>query len=93
MALDHPPGGAYPHTDDGAHVRSLLHKTRSIAIENFNEHFKGIFDGHGPVPMKGLQATRCFALGAVLVYQLALLHRHEAGAELRRGLKPFLRAA
>ena len=88
-----PTGGAYPHTDDGAQVRSLLHKTRSIAIENFNEHFKGIFDGHGQVPTKGLQATQRFALGAVFVYQLALLHRHAVGAELRVGLKPFLRAA
>jgi hypothetical protein len=88
-----PKGGAYPHSDDGAQVRSLLHKTRSIAIENFNEQFKGIFDGHGQVPTKGLQATRRFALGAVFVYQLALLHRHQVGAELRVGLKPFLRAA
>ena len=88
-----PKGGTYPHTDDGTQVRSMLHKTRSIAIENFNEHFQGIFDGHGQVPTKGLTATRRFALGAVFVYQLALLHRHQVGAELRVGLKPFLRAA
>jgi hypothetical protein len=32
-------------------------------------------------------------LGAVLVYQLALLHRQALGADLRAGLKPCLRAA
>jgi hypothetical protein len=25
----------------------IFHKLRSITIENFNEQFKGIFDGHG----------------------------------------------
>ncbi len=42
--------GRYPHTDDGVEVRRSFHKLRSIAMENFNEHFKGIFDGHGQVP-------------------------------------------
>jgi len=42
--------GRYPHTDDGVEVRRVFHKLRSIAMENFNEHFKGIFDGHGQVP-------------------------------------------
>ncbi len=42
--------GRYPHTEDGVEVRRLFHKLRSIAMENFNEHFKGIFDGHGQVP-------------------------------------------
>ena len=42
--------GRYPHTDDGVEVRRIFHKLRSIAMENFNEHFKGIFDGHGQVP-------------------------------------------
>ena len=88
-----PAGGPYPHTDDGVEVRRILHKTRSIAIENFNEQFKGIFDGHGQVPTRGLVATRRFALGAIFVYQLALLHRHHSGADLRVGLKAFIRAA
>ena len=83
----------YPHTDDGVEVRRILHKTRSVAIENFNEQFKGIFDGHGQVPTRGLTATRRFALGAVLVYQLTLLYRHQIGADLRVGLKAFLKAA
>jgi hypothetical protein len=35
-------------------VRRIFHKLRSRVMENFNEHFKGIFDGHGQVPTKGL---------------------------------------
>jgi Transposase DDE domain len=85
--------GPYPHQDDGVEVRRLFHKLRSRAIENFNEQFKAIFDCHGQVPTKGLLATRRFVLGAVLVYQLTLLHRFEAKADLRVGLKPFLQAA
>jgi hypothetical protein len=75
-------------------VRRVFHKLRSVGIENFNEHFKGIFDAHGSVPTKGLRATRRFALGAVFVYQLALLERAEAGTpNLRSGLKAYLKAA
>ena len=85
--------GAYPHTDDGVEVRRVFHKLRSLAIENFNGQFKGIFDVHGSVPTRGLLRTRRFALGAVLVYQLALLHRYQSGGALRQGLKPFLCAA
>jgi hypothetical protein len=85
--------GAYPHTDDGVEVRSVFHKLRSLAIENFNEQFKGIFDVHGSVPTRGLVRTQRFALGAVFVYQLALLHRFEHGQDLRVGLKAFLKAA
>jgi hypothetical protein len=54
--------GPYPHTDVGVEVRRIFHKLRSLAIENFNEHFKGIFDSHGQVPTKGLANTRRFAL-------------------------------
>lgn len=86
-------GHPYPHTDPGVEVRRILHKTRSLAIENFNEQFKGIFDGHGPVPTRGLRATQRFALGAILVYQLSLLYRHQTSADLRIGLKAFLKAA
>jgi len=85
--------GAYPHTDDGAEVRRVFHKLRSRTIENFNEHFKGIFDGHGQVPTKGLLNTQRFALGAVFVYQLALLYRFENQLPLCIGLKAFLKAA
>ena len=85
--------GPYPHTDAGVEVRRILHELRSRAIENLNEQFKGIFDAHGQVPTKGLVNTRRFALGAVFVYQLSLLYRHEHGLDLRVGLKPFLKAA
>ncbi|MFZ5910261.1 MAG: hypothetical protein ACOYYU_09625 [Chloroflexota bacterium] len=44
--------GPYPHPDAGVEVRRIFHKLRSLAIESFNEHFKGIFDGHGQVPTK-----------------------------------------
>jgi plasmid stabilization system protein ParE len=85
--------GAYPHTDDGVEVRRIFHKLRSMANENFNEHFKAIFEVHGQVPTKGRINTERFALGAVLVYQLALLYRYERNLDINRGLKSFLRAA
>ena len=66
---------------------------RSLAIENFNEQFKGIFDAHHQVPTKGLTNTQRFVLGAILVYQLTLLYRFEHGLNLRAGLKAFLKAA
>jgi hypothetical protein len=83
----------YPHHDDGVAVRKVLHKTRSIAIENFNEHFKAIFDVHGSVPTKGLVATRRFVLSAVFVYQLAILYCHLNDLDLRLGFKALLKAA
>jgi len=85
--------GRYPHTDAGVEVRRVFHRLRSSTIETFNEQFKGIFDGHGQVPTKGLTNTRRFALGAILVYQLTLWYRFEHGLDLRVGLKPFLKAA
>lgn len=88
-----PKGGRYPYDDAGAEVRRVLHKTRSITIENFNEQFKGIFDAHAHVPTRGLAATRRYALGAIFTYQLVVLQRHQQEADLRVGLKAFLRAA
>jgi hypothetical protein len=85
--------GPYPHTDPGVEVRRIFHRLRHIAIENFNEHFKAIFDVPGPVPTKGRLDTARFALGAVFTYQLALLHRFEQGSKTNRGLKAFLKAA
>lgn len=85
--------GSYPHTDIGVEVRRIFHMLRSKTIENFNEQFKGIFDAHGQVPTKGLANTRRFALGAIFVYQLALLFRFEHDMPLRVGLKAFLKAA
>jgi hypothetical protein len=85
--------GAYPHTDEGVEVRRIFHQLRSHAIENFNGQFKAIFDYRRPVPTRGLVATSRFVLGAVLVYQLALLYRFENNQDLRIGLKPLLQAA
>lgn len=85
--------GGYPHTDDGVEVRRVFHQLRSHAIENFNAQFKAIFNCLGQVPTRGLVSTQRFVLGAVLVYQLALLHRFENGEDLRVGLKPYLQAA
>jgi len=88
-----PQYGPYPHEDDGKEVRRVFHQLRSLAIENFNEQFKSLFDGHGQVPTKGERNTQRFALGAVLVYQRILLYRFENGLDLRSGLKAFLKAA
>jgi hypothetical protein len=88
--------GKYPHSDPGVEVRRVFHKLRSLAMENLNEHFKAIFDVHGPVPTKGKVATARFALGAVLVYQLAILYHVERGVQkdqLNVGLKYLLKAA
>ena len=85
--------GPYPHTDDGTEVRRLFHHLRSHAIENFNEHYKALFDGHGSVPTRGLRATQRYLLGAVFVYQLLLLYRFETGGDLRLGLKALFKAA
>src|SRR5579859_438705 len=81
--------GPYPHTDDEVEVRHVFHKLRSVAIE----HFKGIFDVHRQVCTRGLNNTQRFALGAVWLYQVALLYRPENGLPLNQGLKSFLRAA
>jgi hypothetical protein len=64
-----------------------------LAIENFIEQFKGIFDGHSQVPTKGLLNARRLALGAILLYQLALLHRFKHDQSLAIGLRVFLKAA
>jgi Transposase DDE domain len=85
--------GKHPCTDMGVGVRKIFHKLRSLAIENFNEQFKGIFDVHGQVPTKGLVNTRRFALGAIFVYQIALLYRFQNNMSLRVGLKAFLKSA
>jgi hypothetical protein len=89
-----PKRGAYPHTDEGVEVRRIFHLLRHRAIENLNGHFKVLFEAYEAVPTKGEADTARSALGAVFVYQLALLHRHdERRSETNRGLKAFLRAA
>ena len=71
----------------------MFHKLRSLAIENFHEQFKGIFDGHDQVPTKGLCDTSHLLSAAILLYQLALLYRFQHDQPLRVGLKAFLKAA
>jgi hypothetical protein len=88
-----PQHGRYPHDDEGKEVRRIFHLLRHHTIENFYEQFKAIFDAHEQVPTKGLVNTQRFALGAVFVYQLALLYRFEQAMDLRVGLKAFLKAA
>lgn len=85
--------GNYPHKGFGKEVRRIFHKLRSIANENFNQLFKGIFGAHQQVPTRGRTQTALWALGAILVYQLALWYRFEKGLDLKIGLKPFLKAA
>jgi hypothetical protein len=85
--------GAYPHTDAGVEVRRVFPQLRSHAIENFNGQFKAIFGCLDKVPTRGLIATRLFALGAVLLYQLSLWHYAIAQRDLRQGLTPFVRSA
>ena len=75
-------------------MRRIFHLLRHRAIENLNGHSQGPLRRYGSVPTKGQADTARFALGAVLVYQMALLHRHHDGrSETNLGLKAFLRAA
>ena len=85
--------GRYPHTDPGVEVRRIFHKLRSIAIEPFNALFKNIFEWGGQVPVKGLKRVRLIVLGALLVYQLALLYQFHHALPLGLAIKPLLRAA
>ncbi|HEX8537222.1 MAG TPA: transposase [Cystobacter sp.] len=85
--------GKQPRTDAGKDVRRVFHALRGIAIENFNALFKSTFDARRPAPTRGLVNTQRFALGAVFVFQLALLYRSHRGACNQRGLKALLRAA
>jgi hypothetical protein len=74
-------------------VRRVFHQLRSHAIENFNGQFKSIFDARQSGPTRGFVATRRWVLAAVLVYQLTVWCRFEAGDGLRVGLKSFIKAA
>jgi hypothetical protein len=85
--------GPYPHRDGGVEVRKIFHKLRSQAIEPFNGLFKNVFGWRMKMPVKGLQRSQLLALGAVVVYQLALLYQHERHLPLGKGVKPFLRTA
>jgi hypothetical protein len=45
------------------------------------------------MPVKGLQRSQLLALGAVVIYQLALRYQHEQHLPLGKGIKALLRAA
>lgn len=64
-----------------------------MSIETLNEHFKTLFEAHWSLPTTGTRDTARITLGAVFLYQLALLHRHEQHSVTNRRLKIFLRAA
>jgi Transposase DDE domain len=85
--------GSSPRRDGGAQVRKVFHKLRSKAIEPFNGLFKNIFEWRVKMPVKGLRRSQLLALGAVVIYQLALLYQHERHLPLGKGIKPLLRAA
>jgi hypothetical protein len=85
--------GPYPHTDPGVDIRRIFHILRHQAIEPFNGLFKNVFEWGGQVPVKGLKRTQLIVLGAVLLYQLALLYQFEHSKPLGQGIKPLLRAA
>lgn len=85
--------GTKLRTDPGAKVRQLFHRLRSKAIEPFNGLFKNIFEWSGQVPVRGLQPTKLFVLGAIFLYQLILLYQFEYQLPLGKRIKPLLRAA
>jgi hypothetical protein len=45
------------------------------------------------MPVKGIQQSQSLALGAIVLYQMALLYQHERGLPVGQGIKPLLRAA
>jgi hypothetical protein len=55
--------------------------------------FKDIFGRGKGMPVKGLETSQLFALGATLLYRLAPLYRHENQLEVGEGIKPLLQAA
>lgn len=84
--------GKRPAPAAGAQVRQIFHGLRGLSVENFNALFKGIFDAESVLPTRGLPSSQRFALGAILVFQLALLHRYHH-AQPQVGIKAFLQAA
>lgn len=79
--------------DPGKDVRRIFHALRGIAMENFNSLFKSINGVYRQLPTRGLVNTQRFLLGALFVYQLALLYRFHTGQPHQRGIKALIRAA
>jgi hypothetical protein len=71
----------------------IFHKLRSLAIEPFNGLFKNVCEWRGQLPVKGLKRCQLFALGASLLYQIALLYQHQRQQPVGVGVKALLRAA
>jgi hypothetical protein len=82
-----------PRNAAGTEVRRVFHRLRSVAMENYNSLFKSTFDFRRPIPTRGLVNTQRFVLGAVLVFQLALLYRYQCGELHQQGIKALIRAA
>lgn len=85
--------GPRPHQDGGVEVRRIFHKLRSTSIEPFNGLFKNVFECGKNLPVKGLNKSQLFALGAIFLYQLVLLYQYENQLEVGKGIKALLRAA
>jgi len=85
--------GPHPHRDGGVEVRRIFHKLRSQAIEPFNGLFKDVFDWSSRMPVKGLRRIQLLALGAIFVYQIAMLYQHQQNKPVGKGIKSLLRAA
>lgn len=82
-----------PRNAAGTSVRQMFHLLRGVAMENFNSLFKSTFDLRRPIPTRGLVNTQRAVLGAVLVFQLALLYRYHCGELHQEGIKALIRAA
>jgi hypothetical protein len=85
--------GPYPHHDEGVEVRRIFHQLRSQAIEPFNGLFKTVFEWRTQMPVKGLRRSQLLTLGAIVMYQVALLYQYEHDLPPGKGMKPLLRAA
>jgi len=82
-----------PRNAAGTSVRQMFHLLRGVAMENFNSLFKSTFDLRRPIPTRGLINTQRAVLGAILVFQLALLYRYHCGELHQEGIKALIRAA
>jgi hypothetical protein len=74
-------------------VRRIFHKLRSQSIEPFKGLFQNPFEWGRQMPLKGLHRCQLLALGAIVLYQLALLYQHEQQQPIGVSIKALLRAA
>ena len=65
-----------PHTDDGVEVRRILHKDRAARHRELQRPVQGDLRRQRPGADARPGRHGRWVLGAVLVYQLTLLHRH-----------------